>query len=70
MASNDPADTHGHTHAIAQAQEPTLDLNAPPASDQDPARTYEDFVAFGSTMVLAQSAAEVQAQIDNEVAGS
>lgn len=70
MASGDPADTHGHTHAIAQAQEPTLDVNATVGSDLTPPRTYDDFTAFGSTMVLAQSAAEVQAQIDNEVAGS
>lgn len=68
MAGTDPVDTHGHDRDDAVAQEPTLDVNATPASSA----TYDkdDFRAFGADMVLAQSAAEVQAQIDNEVAGS
>ena len=63
MAGSDPADTHGHTVDDALAQEPTLDVNAPPASEETPTEG----------LVLAQSADEVQAQIDNvpgEVAGS
>jgi hypothetical protein len=61
MAAGDPADTHGHTHATAALQEPDLDLNADPASETQP--------ATGET-VLAQSAAEVQAQIDNFPGGA
>lgn len=61
MAANDPADTHGHTHAEAEAQEPTLDLAEDEASD--PA---QDFAGLGpNDSVLAQSAAEVNAQIAN-----
>ncbi len=56
MAANDPADTHGHTQAIAELQEPDLDVSKDPASETQP--------AAGET-VLAQSPAEVQAQIDN-----
>ena len=65
MAANDPADTHGHTHADAALQEPTLDLGAAPAS--------ESFAAgepLEADMVLAQSPAEVEAQIANLPGGS
>ncbi len=62
MASGDPADTHGHTHAEAAAQEPTLDLGEDPGSDPD-----QDYAGLGpNDSVLAQSAAEVAAQIANE----
>ena len=61
MASGDPADTHGHTHAKAAAQEPELDLAADPASETQPGP---------GELVLAQSPAEVQAQIDNVPGGS
>lgn len=58
MASGDPADERGHTHAEAQAQEPTLDLNATPASIE----TGE----LEADMVLAQSPTEVNAQLENQ----
>lgn len=58
--STDPADTHGHTQDDAKAQEPDLDLNADPASETQPT----------SGTVLAQSADEVQAQIDNVPGGA
>jgi hypothetical protein len=57
MAANDPADERGHTHAEAELQEPTLDLGADPASETTPE---------GNVMVLAQSPAEVNAQIENQ----
>ena len=57
MAGSDPADTHGHTHTIAAAQEPDLNVGLPAASATQP--------STGET-VLAQSAAEVAAQIANE----
>lgn len=58
MAANDPADERGHTHAEAEVQEPTLDLGATPASIE----TGE----LEADMVLAQSAAEVTAQLENQ----
>jgi hypothetical protein len=65
MAGTDKVDTHGHTKDIAVGQEPTLDVAADPASlsvgNGDP---------LDGDMVLAQSTAEVTAQIENPVAGS
>jgi len=58
MAANDPVDARGHTESDAEAQEPLLDTTADPASEVQPE-------GGESVMVLAQSAAEVQAQIDN-----
>lgn len=59
MAGTDPVDTHGHDVDDAKAQEPLLDETAPPASEETPDGGEDE-------MVLAQSAEEVQAQIDNE----
>jgi hypothetical protein len=58
MAGTDPADTHGHDLDDAEAQEPTLDIEADPASETQP-------TGGPNELVLAQSTAEVQAQIDN-----
>lgn len=61
MAGTDPVDTHGHDVDDAKAQEPLLNENATPASTTQP--TTEP-------MVLAQSAAEVTAQMVNAVGES
>lgn len=53
----DLIDEKGHTREQAKAQHPTLDLDAPPASEKTPSGS--------NTLVPAQSPAEVQAQIDN-----
>lgn len=53
----DYIDERGHTREQAQAQHPSLDLGAKPASEETPQGS--------NTMVPAQSPAEVQAQIDN-----
>ena len=58
MADADEVDARGHTEADAKAQEPLLDATADPASETTPTGGED-------VMVLAQSAAEVQAQIDN-----
>lgn len=58
MAGTDPVDARGHDLDDAEAQEPLLDINAAPASEETP-EGGED------VMVLAQSTDEVQAQIDN-----
>ena len=67
MAGSDPVDARGHDLDDAEAQEPLLDAGADPASETIPTGGED-------VMVLAQSAAEVQAQIDNlpgeEEAGS
>lgn len=63
MAGTDPVDTHGHDLDDAQAQEPTLDVGADPASETQPD-------GDPNVLVLAQSAEEVQAQIDNVPGGS
>ncbi len=56
--ANDPADERGHSQADAQAHEKLLDVKAPAASEVTPP-LGEDL------MVRAQTAEEVQAQIDN-----
>ncbi len=58
MAGTDPVDTRGHDLDDAEAQEPLLDANAAPASEETPDGGEDE-------MVLAQSTEEVQAQIDN-----
>ena len=58
MAGTDPVDTRGHDLTDAEAQEPTLDAGADPASITPPE-------GGGDVLVLAQSTEEVQAQIDN-----
>ena len=58
MAATDPIDQRGHTEADAEAQEPLFDAAAPAASAETPDGGPDE-------MVRAQSAAEVQAQIDN-----
>lgn len=58
MAGTDPVDARGHDKDDAVAQEPLLDVNAAPASQEIPDGGEDE-------MVLAQSSAEVQAQIDN-----
>ncbi len=67
MAGTDPADTHGHDLDSVAAEYPTATLT--PIADEFPL-AYGDFSAFGSGLFLAQDAAEVQAQIDNEPGGS
>lgn len=52
--ASDLADQLGHTVADAKADHPSLDLSKPPASERRPK---------GNEMVLAQSDAEVRAQI-------
>jgi hypothetical protein len=51
------ADERGHTVEQAKAQHPLLDTGKPPASEKTP--------QGADTMVLAQSAEEVEAQVLN-----
>lgn len=67
MAGTDPVDTHGHDKDAAQAEYPGLDVTDAHAASQ------LDWAAGdrpAADMVLAQSPAEVQAQIDNTPGGS
>jgi hypothetical protein len=67
MAGTDPVDTHGHDKDNATAEYPNLDTtDANAASQVD----WANGDTPASDMVLAQTPAEVQAQIDNEPAGS
>lgn len=63
MAGSDPVDTHGHTRTIAALQEPLLNVATAPASQTQPTPHVVD--GNDDVMVLAQSAAEVTAQITN-----
>jgi len=57
MAGTDLVDERGHTKDIAEVQEPTLDVDADPASETTPE---------AGEMVLANSTAEVAAMIENQ----
>lgn len=59
-SAGDPVDTRGHSVADAEAHQPALDPSAPPASVEEPE---------AGEIVRAQSAEEVQAQIDNKPGG-
>jgi hypothetical protein len=65
MAAGDPVDTHGHTVADAEAQEPTLDASATPGSQEG---AYDGLGA--DDLILAQTAEEVTAQIENVPGGA
>lgn len=54
--TSDLIDEKGHTREEAKDQHPTLDLDAPPASEKTPE---------GNQLVPAQSPAEVEAQVKN-----
>ncbi len=69
MAGTDPVDTHGHDKDSAVAEYPDLDTTDGNAASQVDWSDAEA-VASIADMVLAQTPAEVQAQIDNEPAGS
>lgn len=67
MAGTDPVDTHGHDKDAATAEYPDLDTtDAHAASKVDWASGAQPV----ADMVLAQTPAEVAAQIANEPAGS
>lgn len=57
MAGTDKVDTHGHTKDMAVAEYPDLDVTDGNAASQ--------VTPTGDAMVLAQTPAEVTAQIEN-----